>query len=363
VQLWKGPRTPSESYFVHWGLFLFVFISWMVWETREWMAATPLSALRRLEPYKPIIQGGLVLLAFAALGLVVLGVHIAWIVLPLAVWAGLLLLRPGAGEARQAALFLFGTALAITFMVEIVVVKGDVGRMNTVFKFYLQAWTLLAVAGAAALGWMVADFSRWSPRWRMVWQVPFVFLLVSAALFTFLGSMAKIRDRMVPEAPFTLDGMKYMEFATYDNLGTPLDLNQDYHAIRWMQENVQGSPVIVEATSPNQYAWFSRFSIYTGLPSVRGWEWHQIQQRILAPGAPVHRRGGEVETFYQTIDLESAAAFLKKYNVQYIIVGQVERGYYAYPGIGKFPAGEGLYWRTVYEDRDTVIYEVIQPEF
>jgi YYY domain-containing protein len=360
VDLWRGPTTPSSSYFTHWGLFLFLFAAWLAWETREWMANTPLSALGKLEPYRVLIRGGLLVLVLTVALLVWTGIHIAWIVLPLAVWAGILLLRPGSSDSWRAVLFLFGTGLAITLMVEMVVVRGDIGRMNTVFKFYLQVWTLFAVAGAVATGWLVGSFRRWSRSWLGAWQVAFVILLAFAALFTLLGGTARIKDRMASNTPLTLDGMAYMQYSVYDNLGTLIDLNQDYHAIRWMQENVSGSPVIVEAASPNQYAWFSRFSIYTGLPAVVGWEWHQIQQRALLTGDWVRIRVNEVGDFYQTRNIEAALGFLEKYNVQYIVVGQVERGYYSGAGLNKFSSLDGQFWKSVYEDRDTVIYEVLR---
>ena len=66
--------------------------------------------------------------------------------------------------------------------------------------------------------------------------------------------------------------MKYMESATHWD-SVALDLGQDYAGILWMRENVQGSPVIVEANTP-EYRWGSRYSIYTGLPGVVGWNWH-----------------------------------------------------------------------------------------
>jgi len=37
ITLWKGSHTPFSSYLTHWGVFLFIIISWMIWETREWM--------------------------------------------------------------------------------------------------------------------------------------------------------------------------------------------------------------------------------------------------------------------------------------------------------------------------------------
>ena len=177
---------------------------------------------------------------------------------------------------------------------------------------------------------------------------------------------------MEPRASRSLDGMDYMKFASYADEWGDMDLSRDYRAIRWMQENVSGSPVIVEANLRNLYRWGSRFSIYTGLPGVAGWEWHQQQQRAINPGNWVSDRIAEIDHFYLTSDLQKALEFLRKYNVRYIILGQQERGLYTnarlllergYPtadGLSKFEAQNGVLWSEVYRDGDTVIYEVPQ---
>ena len=54
---WKGPFTPISSYLTHWFVLLFIVVSWMVWETHEWMADTPVSSLRKLKPYQLLIEG------------------------------------------------------------------------------------------------------------------------------------------------------------------------------------------------------------------------------------------------------------------------------------------------------------------
>jgi uncharacterized membrane protein len=186
-----------------------------------------------------------------------------------------------------------------------------------------------------------------------------------------MGSMAKIKDRMnfyegnrLPgvgaSLPLTLDGMAYMQYGRYQENLVDMDLSADYRAIRWMQENVSGSPVIVEANTRNLYRWYSRFTIYTGLPGVVGWEWHEQQQRALNPPDWVTRRITEIDQFYLGTDGGAAREFLERYNVQYIIVGQLEQA--AYPGVGleKFPAFNGQLWQEVYRDGSTVIYEVIR---
>ncbi|MCJ7624306.1 MAG: DUF2298 domain-containing protein, partial [Anaerolineaceae bacterium] len=117
VKIWDQDHTPFWSYFTHWGLFLFLIFSWMIWETRDWMARTPVSALNKLRPYRGVIQGILILLVVAIIGLLILGVNIAWLVLSLAIWSALLIIRPGQSDLKRAVLFFTGTALVLSLTV------------------------------------------------------------------------------------------------------------------------------------------------------------------------------------------------------------------------------------------------------
>ena len=105
------------------------------------------------------------------------------------------------------------------------------------------------------------------------------------------------RDGLIWTTPAYGDGQT-------DETTVEMDLSQDYRAIRWMQANVPGSPVIVEANTPEYRHWGTRFTIYTGLPGVVGWNWHERQQRTVTPDTwvfdridddrsllPDHRRG------------------------------------------------------------------------
>jgi YYY domain-containing protein len=354
---WTGTKTPIWSYLTHWLVFLFIVVSWMSWETREWMASTPVSALRKLRPFALLIEGALVVFVLALLALQYVGTSIGWIALPIAAWAGILLLRPELSDAKRFVLFLIGTAILITIVVEVWVVSGDIGRQNTIFKFYMQAWILLAVSAAAAFTWTVPAFFRWLPGWRVFWQTAMVLLIAGAAFFTITATAGKIRDRWIVEAPRNLDSMTFMNYAHYDDFGQRLDLSEDFRAIRWMQDNVPGSPVIVEANCL-EYHWCTRFTVYTGLPGVVGWNWHQRQQRVFT-STWVEARVAEIGNFYNAIDEEFTTEFLERYDVRYIVVGQLERAAYTPEGIAKFERLNGRTWQEVYRDGNTVIYEVI----
>jgi YYY domain-containing protein len=357
IRLWDGAQTPSGPYLTHWAIFLFFIIVWMIWETRQWMASTPLSSVRKLENYTFLIYAGVLLFIAAAAALFMMGVAITWLVLPLLVWVGLLFFRPGQDEAKRLVLFMIGTGLFLTLFVEVIVLQGDISRMNTVFKFYMQAWVLLAFGAAFALGWTLDALRDWSTPWRGIWQFGSSFFLICGMLFMAFGVTGKMRDRMSESAPFTLDGMAYMQNAITFDQEQRIEMKYDYEAIRWMQENVQGSPVIVEAQIP-EYRWGTRMTIYTGLPTVLGWNWHQRQQREFVPGNDIWGRAGEIQAFYTGTDITLAQDFLAKYQVHYIVVGQLEQAYYFGSGLDKFEANDGTLWNEVYRNEGAVIYEV-----
>jgi uncharacterized membrane protein len=114
--------------------------------------------------------------------------------------------------------------------------------------------------------------------------------------------------------------------------------------------------VIVEANCP-EYRWCTRFTIYTGLPGVVGWNWHQRQQRTLTPQL-VEARVSEIASFYGTSDEREVVDFLERYNVRYIVVGQMERAAYPGEGLDKFAAYTGKLWDAVYHETETTIYHV-----
>jgi len=362
VDWWKASRTSISSYFTQWGLFLFIITAWLIWETRQWMAVTPVSHLGRLKKYVLWIEVALAVFVALLAYFAVDGVRIGFLSLPLAFLAAILILNPDLPDTKRFIMFLVGTALVITIAVELVSLVGDIGRMNTIFKLYLQAWMMLAVSAAAALGWLLNEFPFWRFRWNVTFQTGLYTLLACAFMFTLTATSDKIADRITVEAPRTLDGMNYMKYSQFWD-GQVMDLSQDYRAIRWLQDNVKGSPVIVEANC-SEYRWCTRMTIYTGLPGVVGWNWHQRQQRGIF-SVQVQDRVNEVGAFYTTTDIIAARAFLKKYDVHYIVVGQLERNIYPLvegtpDGLEKFKQFEGTYWRAVYTDAETTIYEVIQ---
>ena len=358
IDIWKGDHTQLPDYLTHWGLFLFIISSWMLWETIDWMDKTPLSRLRLLMPYWTLLL--MLFLAFIAIVVLlqVVGVNIAWVALILSFWALILIVRPNQPDAKRFVLFMVGSASILTLAVELVALHGDIGRMNTVFKFYLQAWTMFSISAAAALVWVYPAVMRhWLAGWRSIWTLALGLLLGSAGLFTLMGGLDKITDRMTNLAPHTLDGMAYMQYAHYNDSGKGMDLSEDYRAIQWMQDHVQGSPVIVEANT-SEYRWGTRFTIYTGLPGVVGWNWHQRQQRAALNTEAVFNRVQEIGFFYNTSSLTDTETFLYKYNVKYIIVGQLEQITYTSAGLSKFTTYNGQYWDEVYRDGNTVIYQV-----
>ena len=258
----------------------------------------------------------------------------------------------------------FGS-MALCLAVEVIVLSGDIGRMNTVFKFYLQVWVLLSVAAAVSLAWVAERARRWRPEWRQLWWLGMAALIFGGALFLPYGVRARAIDRMSPQVGLTMDGMAFVEYGVVsdgarDRDSQEIPLSGDYAAIQWLQDTVEGSPVILEGLGYREYLWSNRVSVYTGLPAVIGWRWHQVQQRTFLPDAMVDWRRDDVRECYDTMDITRARDILHDYGVRYVYVGAYERGYYDLAGLAKFDTmtDQGIL-RLVYDALGVKIYEVI----
>jgi len=353
---WTGSHTPLWAYLDILGLFLFLIISWMVAETIAWFSDLEDAGrinIRRLAPWLVIGVGALALVTLAASA----QYEVAAVGLPLMVWAVALFLRPNMPIEKRAILAILTLALLLSMMVEVIVLQGDLSRMNTVFKFYVQVWILMGITAAAAFGWLWPALSRALTLPRQVWGAALAVLVFLAALYPLLATRAKMEDRWAPAAPHTLDGMAYMAFAQDYDQNVSFSLKPDYDALRWMQDNIQGTPVVLEAHT-TEYLWGNRVTVYTGLPAIVGWNWHQRQQRP-DQSDEVFNRVAVVDSIYNTVDENVAMQLMQRYHVRLIMLGDLERAYYNSAGLAKFVsmADEGKL-TILYNHENTVIYEV-----
>ncbi len=367
--LWKGSRTPFGIYLIMHGQFLFPLGVLTVVRGR-----VLLSRLWQERAEGTLLALGMVVLGMIVLGgtLLLMGVPLAWAVIPLGMAATLLVVDPySTPHARQLWMWV-GTALALSLLVEIYVLDGDIGRMNTVFKFYLQVWMLLGLSAAVAVE-RIIDYAlrnyradKASSLARIPYfisdavSVALAILLASAALYPALAIPAKIRDRWAKEAPHTLDGMPYMNYAVQYENDARIPLEADYRVVRWLQDNVHGSPTIMEGQGAREYLWGGRISVYTGLPTVAAWRWHSVQQRMTMPGGTVEARQMDIKYFYNTTDADYAMNILERYDVQYVILAPYERAYMIAEGLPKFDVMAQRGWlEPVYDDEYSTVYHVV----
>lgn len=271
--------------------------------------------------------------------------------------------RPDAPQLLFVAMLVL-VSLSLTIGLDIFRVEGDIDRMNSIFKFYLQVWVMLALASAYLL-WRMAHRKRiaiWRlPYRKQAWIGAVAILIVSASIFPIFGTQARLRDRFEGRVtPLTLDGTAYIDDTVYRDAEGPIDIATDFEGIEWLRANVSGSPIILEGVTPT-YRWGGRISIYTGLPTVVGWQWHQEQQRWDYRQS-VSKRIGEVERIYSTGTPEQALELIRKYNVQYVYVGQLERQYYTDEGIDRFDGALSDNFDKVFSNEDVSIYRVVESD-
>lgn len=381
VELWKDQRTNLTDYLTVHGIFLFLVGSYIVIELLRRRSTPPGggSAKPQASPFFSewilYVLPGLAVFEFI---LILENLRVFALVIPLVLLAAWLLLRRDSGPEHRFIALLMVTALVMTLVVEVVTLKGDIGRMNTVFKFYLQGWVLFAISSAAGLTLIfdrmlpkrVAQVAPERPtesqvsvgnRLKQAWWAALAILLFAGLLYPVFATWAKVNDRFVADSSPGLNGLDYMTTATYNVNNHDLQLIQDYKAIEWLRENIKGSPVIAEA-SYELYRWNDRVSINTGLPTIVGWDWHTKQQYSLIDGSIIDQRKQDIADLYNNADPGAVSQILTRYQVSYVYVGPLERALYDPAGLSKFEAmTEAGALSKVYDADGVQIYHVIAP--
>jgi YYY domain-containing protein len=231
-------------------------------------------------------------------------------------------------------LLLLATGALLALSVEFVYIKDFFGtRMNTVFKFYFQAWILWSIGG----GYVLATFIRRGGIGRSV-AAGIAAVLICAGLIYLPLAIPKRAGEQGDLV--TLDGAAYLA----------QEHAEDYAAISWLNEHVGDAPVILEKPGGG-YVYEGRVSAHTGLPTVLGWWGHEHQWR--GSYEETARRQEDIETLYTSLNVEETLTLLDKYDIRYVYVGPLEREQYPAEGLAKFA---GM-MSAVYESGGVVIYK------
>ena len=233
------------------------------------------------------------------------------------------------------------TATLLVLIPEIIYIKdiyiSEYRRANTMFKLVYQAFILYSLAS----GYVVVRLSSFLKSKFIINIYKIIFCLVFTihliypyfAIKSYYNNLTKYQ---------TLDGFKYLEKLYPDN----------YQAILWINKNITGQPVMLEAVG-DSYTTFNQVSSSTGLPTVQGWVVHEWLWRggYDAPKA----RQDDVEKIYTSKNIEEVKSLINKYKIKYIFVGDKEIEKYSKINTKNF---EKLGGKIVFQSGKTVIYQL-----
>lgn len=204
-------------------------------------------------------------------------------------------------------------------------------RANTMFKLGYQAFIMLSLSTSFAIVYMVRKGKKilWVPT-----TLVFLSLIMMYPYFAVQSYFGELKNKK------SLDGIGYLKQTRPD----------DYEGIMWINENIKGQPVILEAQG-DSYTDYGRISANTGLPTPLGWTVHEWLWR--GDYSYPQSRLGDIVTLYEG-HLSQTLQLIKKYNISYIYVGGLEREKYQNLNESKFETiGE-----VIFQKNNTRIYKL-----
>ena len=196
-------------------------------------------------------------------------------------------------------------------------------RMNTVFKFYYQAWLLLGIAGAVGMYYMLAIRIRqaWITEWpllvatlRLAWVAVISILLIASAYYP-VGAILERTGWTAAGEGWNDNTLSGLEFLRRSDPG-------EYEAIMWLAESA-GPGRILEAVG-DPYSGYGGISAAAGRATPLSWEGHERQWRGDDINPELARRRADVETMYTSDNGVEVRGLLRHYGIRWLVAGPRE---------------------------------------
>lgn len=249
-------------------------------------------------------------------------------------------------------------AIGLIFIPEFVYVRDiyekTAPRANTMFKLTYQAYIMFGIMMAYILVFFTVNrIKRCNgadstvmckgllrcPRLQSLTGIIAILVLISTCGYLENAITHWFTGFPKRNAYQTLNATNYLETAISD----------DAAAIRWLNDNVEGQPIILEASGDSYQDYDNRVSAMTGLPTVLGWYVHEWLWRNNLEEE--NQRKEDVQTIYTSSDAEQVKTLIEKYHISYLFIGSCE--YEKYGEINsEFLASFG---KVVFEHGNTII--------
>ncbi|KXK15482.1 MAG: hypothetical protein UZ14_CFX002000503 [Chloroflexi bacterium OLB14] len=217
---------------------------------------------------------------------------------------------------------------------EFVYLRDQFGyRINTVFKFYYQAWILLSLVASFGIAVLFQNLNKFA---NITFRIIISLVIFCGLLYPTFGLITKTNNF---QPPFGFSLNDFERFARENP--------EDAAAVEFLLKAPNG--VIAEAVGDG-YSAYGRISMLTGLQTVLGWPGHEAQWR--GSYDPQGSRRDDIQRLYTTSSWDEAQLIIKQYNIRYIYIGLLERVTY--------PINEEkfyLHLSPVFQQGNTVIFE------
>jgi YYY domain-containing protein len=203
-------------------------------------------------------------------------------------------------------------AIGLILIPEVIFVQdiysGDYKRANTMFKLTYQAFIMFGICfGYIFLRLICFGTTR---RQKKV-------AVTGIVLFTL--SVCYIQNAVNAWYGNIFDASGYEGIDATVNLAE--NMPDDTLAIAWLNANVTGTPVVLEAPG-DSYTNYERVSVMTGLPTVLGWRTHEWLWK--GDTSLLDARAEDIMLIYTSDDETKVKELLEKYDVSYLYVGKLE---------------------------------------